>query len=246
LMVNLNDPNADKNATDPISVVFRDGKSSTTDVSILHKDGYRIPIVLHTIPICDRQGKVVGAAESFEKNQGASDWARRQAGLADFGCLDEVTGAPSQSFMETQLRENLITFAEHHIPFGVMLIQIDHMDVIRSTCGPAVMPTILRVVAQTLENCLRPNDLLGCWSEKLFLAILMECKESEVSRVGERGRNMVGQSEIEWWGDVFSVTCSFGGAGSRMGDTTDLLIERAARSLQGSVDQGGNCVTTLE
>jgi len=36
---------------------------------------------------------------------------------------------------------------------------------------------------------------------------------------------MVGQSEIEWWGDVFSVTCAFGGAGCRMGDTSKSLVD---------------------
>ena len=133
----------DSDPDDPINLVFRDGKPSTMDVSILHKDGYRVPIVLRTIPIRNSHGAVVGAAESFEKNRSASDWTRRQAGLADFGCLDAVTGVAAQSFMETQLRENLTTFAEHNIPFGILLIQIDHMDQFRASRGPGVVPTIL-------------------------------------------------------------------------------------------------------
>jgi len=198
-----------------------------------------------TNPIRDGHGKVVGAAESFDKNQSASEWTRRQAGLSDFGCIDEMIGIPSQSFMETQLRENLTTFAEHNIPFGILVIQVDQMDQFRTRRGSGVVPTILRVVAQSVENCLRPSDLSGCWTEHQFLAVLMECKESEVARVAERVRKMVGQSEIEWWGDVFSVTCAFGGAGCRMGDTSKSLVERAERSLQESIIKGGNCVTTL-
>src|SRR5271169_118753 len=38
------------NTFDPVSVAFKDGKSSTGDVSILHKQGYRVPIVLRTVP----------------------------------------------------------------------------------------------------------------------------------------------------------------------------------------------------
>ena len=236
----------DSDPTDPINLVFRDGKPSVTDVSILHKEGYRVPIVLRTIPIRNSRGMVVGAAESFDKNLSASDWTRRQAGFADFGCLDEVTGVPAQNFMETQLRENLTTFAEHNIPFGILVIQVDRMDQNRSSRGPGVVPTILRVVAQTVENCLRPTDLMGCWSENQFLAVLMECKESEVVRVGERVRKMVGQSEIEWWGDTFTVAGAFGGAGSRVGDTLELLVDRAEKSLQESIARGGDCVTVLE
>jgi len=194
----------DSDPEDPINLVFRDGKPSILDVSILHKDGYRVPIVLRTMPIRNTRGAVIGAAESFEKNRSASDWTRRQSGFADFGCLDAVTGVAAQSFMETHLRENLITFAEHHIPFGILLVQIDHMDQFRASRGPGVVSTILRVIAQSIENCVRPTDLVGCWGENQFIAILLECKESEVALVGERVRKMIGRSEIEWWGDKFS------------------------------------------
>jgi diguanylate cyclase (GGDEF)-like protein/PAS domain S-box-containing protein len=230
---------------DPINLAFRDGKPSIVDVSILHKDGYRVPIVLRTNPIRNSRGAVIGAAESFEKNRSASEWTRRQAGFADFGCLDSVTGVAAQSFMETHLRENLITFAEHNIPFGILLVQIDQMDQFRASRGPGVVTTILRVVAQSVENCVRPTDLVGCWGANQFIAILLECRESEVSRVGERVRKMIGQAEIEWWGDKFSVTSPVGGAGCRAGDDTELLLARAAASLQESIGKGGNCVTVL-
>jgi len=230
---------------DPINLAFRDGKSTVVDVSILHKSGYRIPVVLRTNPIRNSRGAVVGVAESFERNRSASDWTRRQAMYADFGCLDSVTGLAAQSFMETQLRENLIAFGEHNIPFGILLIQVDHLDQFRATRGPGVVPTILRVVAQSLENCLRPTDLVGCWGENQFLAVLMECRESEVVRVGERVRKIISMAEIEWWGDRFSVTSPAGGAGCRAEDTVELLVERAAASLQDSIEKGGNCVVVL-
>jgi len=235
----------DSDPDDPINLVFRDGKATTMDASILHKAGYRVPIVLRTLPIRNSRGAVVGAAESFEKNRSASEWTRRQAGFADFGCLDGVAGVAAQSFMETQLRENLTTFAEHDVPFGILLIQIDHLDQFRATRGPGVVSTILRVVAQSVENCVRPTDLVGCWGKNQFMAILLECRESEVALVGERIRKMTGQAEIEWWGDRFSVTSPVGGAGCRPGDEVEMLVARAAASLQESIVKGGNCVTVL-
>jgi diguanylate cyclase (GGDEF)-like protein/PAS domain S-box-containing protein len=230
---------------DPINLTFRDGKPSIRDASILHKDGYRVPILLRTNPIRNSHGAVVGATESFEKNRSASDWTRRQAGYADFGCLDEITGVASRSLMETLLRENLVTFAEHHIPFGILLVQIDHMDRFRASRGPGVVPTILRVIAQSVENCVRPTDLVGCWGENQFIAVLLECRESQVVLVGERVRRMISRSEIEWWGDKFSVTSPVGGAGCRAGDNVELLIARAVASLKESIEKGGNCVTVL-
>jgi len=237
--------NFDSDPDDPINLAFRDGKPSTMDVSILHKEGYRVPIVLRTSPIRNSRGAIVGAAESFEKNRSASEWTRRQAAYADFGCLDAVTGVAAKSFMETQLREHLITFAEHNIPFGILLVQIDHLDEFRASRGPGVVPTILRIIAQSVENCVRPTDLVGCWGENQFIAILLQCRESEVVLVGERVRRMIGQAEIEWWGDIFSVTSPLGGAGCRPGDDVEVIVARAAASLQESIVKGGNCVTVL-
>jgi diguanylate cyclase (GGDEF)-like protein/PAS domain S-box-containing protein len=235
----------DSDQDDPINLAFRDGKPSSLDVSILHKDGYRVPIVLRTLPIRNSRGAVVGAAESFEKNRSASEWSRRHSAFADFGCLDAVTGVAAKSFMETQLRDHLIAFAEHNIPFGILLVQIDHLDEFRESRGPGVVPTILRIIAQSVENCVRPTDLVGCWGENQFIAILLECKESQVALVGERVRRMIGRSEIEWWGDKFSVTSPVGGAGCRAGDRIELLLARAEASLKESIGKGGNCVTVL-
>ena len=245
LAANDGSKDLDSDPDDPINLAFRDGKPSILNVSILHKNGYRLPIILRTNPIRDNRGAVIGAAESFEKNRSASESTRRQSALADFGCLDVVTGVAAQGFMETQIRENLITFNEHHIPFGILLLQIDDLDKFRASRGPGVVPTILRTIAQTFENCLRPTDVLGCWDKYQFLAILTDCKESEVALVGERVRRIIGRSEIEWWGDKFAVTSPVGGAGCRAGDNVETIVARAETSLRESMVKGGNCVTVL-
>ncbi len=237
---------ADSDPTDPLSGVFRDGKSTTANVSILHKEGYRVPIVLRSVPIRSERGAIVVAAECFDINISASDRTRRHAVIAESGCLDEVLGIPARTFMEPHLRERVTAFAERQIPFGILLIQVDQMDHLRAARGPGVVPAVLRVAARTIENSLRTTDLVGCWSENQFLVVLMECKETEVERVAHRIMKMICQSEIEWWGDKISVTAAFGGAGSRPGDTLELLVGRAGKSLLRSIAEGGNRVTIIQ
>jgi diguanylate cyclase (GGDEF)-like protein len=147
--------------------------------------------------------------------------------------------------METKLRERLDAFAEENIHFGILLVQIDRLEEYRSSRGPGVVAPILRIIAQSLENSVRPADLVGCWGKNQFMAILLECRESEVVLVGERVRKMIGQAEIEWWGDTFSVTSPLGGAGCRAGDDVETLVARAVASLKESIVRGGNCVTVL-
>jgi diguanylate cyclase (GGDEF)-like protein/PAS domain S-box-containing protein len=230
---------------DPVSLAFRDGKSSVAEVSLLHKDGHGIPVLLRTLPIRNTAGKVVGVVESFDESFAASERTRRQARLADFGCLDEVTGLPLESFMETQLREHLDLFSKHHVLFGVLLIQIDQMEAHRARFGPGVVQDIRRVITNTVEQALRPTDLLGLWTENQFIALLAECNAAGLERAGERIRADVSHSKVEWWGDSISVTCALGGANCREGDTAYLLVGRAERSLQESIRQGGNRVTAV-
>jgi diguanylate cyclase (GGDEF)-like protein/PAS domain S-box-containing protein len=233
----------DADPFDPLSLAFRDGKPSTAHVSILHKQGYRVPIVLQTVPIRNERGGVIGVAECFERNISASERTRRQIPAAELGCIDAIIGIPTRTFMETQVREQLTLYAERHVPFAVLLMQVDQLDQVRAARGPSVVPATLRVVAQTIENSLRPTDAVGCWSDHQFLALLMQCRGTDVESVANRIRKMIAQSEIEWWGDKFSVTSSLGGAGIRVEDTPELLVERAEKSLAQSIAAGGNLVT---
>lgn len=230
---------------DPLQELFRDGKSSITRASILHKDGHRVPIVLRTIPIRNSHGSVIGAAESFDLNVSASGWARRQAALSEFGCLDEETGIPAKGFIQAHLRECLTIFAEHNVPFGILIVQVDQMDQLQARHGPGVIPAMLRATAQTLENSLSAIDLVGRLSARQFMVLLSECRETDIEKAAERLRTMVSRAEIEWWGEQISITCAFGGAACGREDTIESLIERAEKNLLESIAAGGNRVTVL-
>ena len=163
----------------------------------------------------------------------------------ELGSLDVVTGLPATSFMEAYILKQMAIFSERHVHFSILLLQVDKLDHFRVTRGPNVIPSILRVVAESIQNSLRPADMVGSWSEFRFLAVLAECKETEVDNVANRIRKMIGRSEIEWWGEKFSVTAAFGGASCRPGDTSVLLMERAESSLMESIAGGGDRVTVV-
>lgn len=230
-------------ANEAIRSALRDGKPAVANISIRHKQGHRVLVRLRAVPIRNSHGTVIGAAESFEESLSVSEWDRRHAKLAEYGCLDEATDLPKQEFTMARLRQALATFETFRIPVSVLSIQVDQTDDFRAKFGPAAVMAILRAVEHTLENSLRPTDLLGHGISNQFLAVLPECKESEVSKVAERLRKMVGYAEIKWWGKELTVTASFGGTGAQPGDTAESIIERAEGTLAKCVDPGGNCIT---
>jgi diguanylate cyclase (GGDEF)-like protein/PAS domain S-box-containing protein len=230
-------------AAEPLTTALRDGKPGINDVSMRHRAGHRIYIRVRTVPIRNSHGTIVAVAQSFDENPSASDWDRRQSKLAGYGCLDRVSGVLNKDFTLSHLRELLATFAEHSVPFSVVCVEVDQLAHLRTTYGLAVVGSVLQVVAQTLENSLRPTDFLGRIAENRFLAILNECGPTDIERAAKRLKKMVHSSEIKWWGDEWPVSASFGGAAVRMGDTIESILERAEKSLAESVAAGGNQVT---
>jgi len=232
-------------AAEAIVTVLRDGKPVAVNVSMRHKDGHRVLVRLRAVPIRNSHGTVIGAAESFEESLSVSSWDRRQGKLSDFGCIDEETGVLNRKYLFFQLQEHLTTYTEYRIPFSVLCIQIDQIDHFQATHGIRAVSAVQRAIAQTLGNSLRPTDYLGRLSDRLFLAILTECKGPEIENVAKRLKRMVGYTEISWWGDKLSVTASFGGATSIPGDTIESLAARSEDALLKSTVAGGNQLTVL-
>lgn len=237
---------ANQGPADPAEAVqaaLRDGATAVTQVSVKHRDGHRIPLRMHTVPVRDTTGSIIGVAQSFEEPVSVSDWDERQTKLAAVGCLNSVTGALNQNFILFHLRESIATFAEHQVPFSIARVQVDRLDHFRHQYGPGAVSAILRAVAQTLESSLRPTDFLGHLDDDQLLAILTECTAAEIDKVTERLKKMVTYAQIRWWGDEISVTASFGGTSAKPGDTSESMLQRSQKSLEQSVQSGGNAVT---
>jgi PAS domain S-box-containing protein/diguanylate cyclase (GGDEF)-like protein len=232
-------------ATEAIVNVMRDGKPDVINVSLRHKDGHRVLVRMRAVPIRNSHGSVIGAAESFEESIAVSNWDRRRKKLGAFGLLDPATEVPSEAYIQSQLRQQIVTFAQCPIPFSVMIIQVDQIDEVRAKYGTGAVVAILRAVGQTLENSLRPTDILGLGKRNQFFAILAECPAAEVKKVAKRLKSTVPYAEIKWWGQELSVTASFGGATVKPGDTAESISERAEKSLLEGIAAGGNFVLAL-
>jgi diguanylate cyclase (GGDEF)-like protein len=226
------------NSNCPFTEALLDGKSRETRIQLRHKQGYRVPVRMRIVPIRDQHGSVTGIAESFDEQRFVSD-ERRQHNLAVYGCLDETSGLPNHGFTQFHLRENHASFAEYHLPFGILRIQVDQLANFRAAYGREAGAAIVRVVAETMHNSLRPTDFLGRWSEDQFLAILINCTDTGVREAGERIRRVVSCAGLKWWGDELSVTVSVGQATVQAGDTTDTLLERAQGSMDRTSSQPG-------
>lgn len=227
----------------PLTGTMRDGQPREAMFYLRHRAGYRIPVVVRAVPIRDRRGVIIGAAESFDVQRFAA--AERRQGLGHASHIDALTGVFTFEFTQAQLREQVISFAEKPVPFGLLCIQVDHLDQLKAARGAEACAAILSVVAQTLRNSLRGTDVVGRWGPAQFLAIVANCTRVDMQRVAERLANVVSCSSIPWWGDQLSATVSMGGTIVKIGDSTEAMLERVANALAESLKKVG-AITLVE
>lgn len=222
------------------AAAMRDGQACEARVYFHHKSGYAVPVSVRTVPIRDVHGQVIGAAESFVERPWVSRLRRPESDLAVSHGLDGVTHLPDYSFTESYLAERLKFASEHGIPFGVLCIQLDQLDILTATHGREASEAILNVVAHTLRNGLDPLDFVGRWWDHQFLAIVAIWSEGDLLTVAERLNQLAQFSEIVWWGDRLSVSVSVGGTVLSPGEPIFSVLGRAGSALEQAIFQGGN------
>jgi diguanylate cyclase (GGDEF)-like protein/PAS domain S-box-containing protein len=224
----------------PLTESMRDGRTRDAQVYLRHRAGHRIAVQVHTVPLKDNHGAIIGAAESFDDQVAFSGRERRDSHLAAHGCLDSVTGLPNRGYSHMHLRESLEACAQFGIAFTVLLIRPDQLNHFAEIHGREATDALLRVVSHSIRNTLRGSDFLGRWADDRFLAVLTECEGEAVQKVGERIRRVVSCSSIQWWGDRLSITVSLGSATAPPCDSIESLCAGAERSLLQNRQGGGS------
>jgi diguanylate cyclase (GGDEF)-like protein/PAS domain S-box-containing protein len=226
-----------------LASVLRDRRPTIAEVTLRHKAGHQVTVRVRAVPIRNRTGSVIGAAETMDADPWAFYADRRHRKLSSYGCMDEATGVLSTGYIHTHLRESLTTYAEHRMPCGILCIQMDSMERFGAAYGAAAVTAALRAVGQSVERSLRPTDFVGHAGGNIFLAVLTEYTGPDLSKTAERLRDTVNNMKIAWWGDELPVTASFGGATVVGGDDEKSLLKRAENALAKSIAAGGDRVT---
>ena len=230
----------------PLAAAMRDGKVREERAYLHHKSGYAVPVSFRAAPLRDARGHVIGAVESFIDKPCTAPERRPDSALSVGQGLDAVTLLPDMGFTQNYLAERLNFAAQHHIPFGVLCVQVIQLDELTATHGPDASEAILNVIAHSLRNGLDAQDFVGRWSEDQFLAILANGRDIDLLAAGERLGRLAQSSAIVWWGDQLSAKVSIGGTVILPGEPVEALLERAGTALVGAEAKDSHpCVVLL-
>ena len=214
----------------PLGSALRTARPTEGACWLHHKAGHQVAVQLHSAPVRDSHGSIIGIVEDFDE-QPAASVDHHEDGLKAGACVDALTGIASHALMQSHLRETLATFSELNVPFGLLLLRLEGLEEFRARHSQEAAAALLRAVARTLEGALWRTDYAGRWSEDQFLIILNGCSEDALRAVLARIRRMVTSEAIEWWGEHQSLPISLGNASAEVHDTLQSLLARLQQSL---------------
>lgn len=132
----------------------------------------------------------------------------------------------------------------HHRPLVCLVLDIDHFKLINDSYGHAVGDYVLRNVAATLRQNLRPHDLVGRIGGEEFAVLLPETDLDGAIATAHRLRMAIFNTPVQVAGTELQLTASFGLADCRQGAVDfDAALVQADLAMYQSKKSGRNRVT---
>jgi two-component system, cell cycle response regulator len=127
---------------------------------------------------------------------------------------DPLTGLANRAvILETLNREHSRQEREGGT-FGIILADIDHFKQVNDRSGHLCGDNVLREIASTMKDSVRPYDTVGRYGGEEFLIIVPETDAQTTLRIAERIRRAVESRVIVGRESASRVTASFGVAAS--------------------------------
>lgn len=155
--------------------------------------------VAHLIEKSKLYEKIVGLNQRLlAANQQLREQASRDAltGVFNHGAIIE--------FAQQKLNRAM------RVPFGIVMLDIDYFKQVNDTYGHIQGDLVLRKVAATIADEVKPSDRLGRYGGEEFLLLLNDVTEEQVLAVAERVRAAVEHVEVPTENTPIRVTISVG------------------------------------
>ena len=156
--------------------------------------------------------------------------------------LDSLTGVLNKEAIRHSITRVFETTKEGH---ALILMDLDNFKEVNDRYGHMEGDDVIRGVAKTIRNHVRPEDLVGRFGGDEFVALIRNVDMQEAKRIAEK----LNQEILEFChGKNLDLELSASmGIAYREKDaksTYDELFERADRAMYHSKQNGKNCVTS--
>jgi diguanylate cyclase (GGDEF)-like protein/PAS domain S-box-containing protein len=225
----------------PLVEVISTGRELNAEVYLSHKDGHRIPVLVHATPITDKKGNIVGAVEIFSDNTEKVTALQQIEELQHKVFLDPLTDLANRRYVEMSLQLKYDEMSRYGWRFGVIMMDIDHFKDVNDRYGHDIGDDALKMISRTLLYSSRSTDMVGRWGGEEFIAVITNTNEYKLLDIAERYRSLVERSGLPLGKDT---TISAGATLAGPDERVEQVIKRADKLLYASKAAGRNRVTT--
>ncbi len=227
----------------PLMETMHDCERRKAEVYLHHKKGQRIPVSVRVSALVDPGGNVIGGVELFSDISNRASNELRIKELEKLAYLDNLTQLANRHYLMKELELKFEEFKRYELPFGVLLMDIDHFKQFNDNYGHDVGDLVLQAVANTCMSNSRSFDLYGRWGGEEFIGIIRNVDRHDLEVMGNRLRLLIKNSYIMYNDEKLQVTASIGATVAESGDNIDSLLKRADNLLYDSKNNGRDLIT---
>ncbi len=226
----------------PLLDTIEHGRTNRAQVYLHHREGYRVPVLVKTMPFVDPLDDKPKALEIFTDAPDPKSVKQKYKQLQKSSVIDTLTGTYNRSFLEYQLDLCQREYGVFQTSFAVLFIDIDRFKHVNDTHGHAAGDAVLRTIAKTMQANVRKDDIVGRWGGEEFIIILRHVDHMDARMVAEKHRMLIKDTHVSHGQQTLQVTVSIGGAMYREGLGVEKLIEIADGNMYTAKKQGRNRV----
>ena len=162
--------------------------------------------------------------------------------LLHLASIDALTGMLNRQRFVHHAQRTLARIGRRGAPVSLLTIDVDHFKQINDDFGHAGGDAALQALAATLNQAMRPGDVVGRLCGEEFAVLLPGTAEMDAMRIGQALRVAVEGLKVEHLGQSIGLTVSIGIACAPGGQPADLqaLLHDADQSLYRAKAAGRN------
>lgn len=223
----------------PIYQATVENKPFALEDSFKRKDGSYVDVYVIGRPVMAQAG-VEGSVLVFYD---ITERKRKENEIFVNSMTDPLTGLHNRRYLQEKFLEAKELADRYHIPFSVIMIDIDNFKLINDRFGHEVGDRVLKALAKVLKIETRSADLVSRWGGEEFLILLSNTPLEGAERIAERLRRTVEFLRIK---DLPPFTISAGVTSYKPKEKVEELLRRVDKALYMAKASGKNCVKILD
>ena len=174
---------------------------------LVTRSGQEVAIQESAAPICDRQGRVIGAVIVFHD---VTKERRLKRALSYQASHDALTGLINRREFDNRLHAAVLSAQRGEGAYALLYIDLDQFKVVNDTCGHQAGDRLLRDVTGLLQGRVRASDTIARLGGDEFGVLLEGCTPEQSTRVADGVRQVIKEYRFVWGATTLSVGASVG------------------------------------